>query len=233
MITNIMMTVIICHGLHLSAFDWDLQIWGDVQTQRMGRVPRAVLAALEFRAKAIFFGSGASREEKTGRVESQVIIDLLIERLDQLRKFKAIDRLVPRNFNLSSWVKRRIWIEDSSVNTVTELKNVINMVDAVLVGQSLEKLVLVSGPTHISRAIRDASVILKGSGVRIYGVPSDVPYYGSRGAEDVVIFEPPHRNNSLDKIRIDQVVGRIWEIPDRKKGTFVSELDQLLNKYDV
>lgn len=224
------MTVIICHGLHLTAKDWDLQIWGDVKTQRMGRVPRAILAAIEFRAKAIFFGSGASRDEETGRVESQVIIDLLIERIDRLREFNQINRLVPKNFNLSQWIKRRIWIEDSSTNTVTELKNIIDIIDGIA-DQNLDRLVLVTGPTHISRAIRDASVLLEGSRIKIYGTPSDVSYYGSDGPKDVVIFEPPHRGQN--NMRIDQVVGRIFNIVEKEKSVFVDQLDKLLVKYNV
>ena len=117
----IITTAIICHGLHLNASDWNIQIWGDVNSQRMGRIPRAIFAALEFRAEAIFFGSGASRSRESGKIESQVIVDLLISKINQLRKFELIDNFLPQKFNLYSWIKKRIRYELNSFNTMSEL----------------------------------------------------------------------------------------------------------------
>ena len=89
-----------------------------------------------------------------------------------------------------------------------------------------------SGPTHISRVIRDASIILTDSKILIYGVPSDISYYGTNGARDVVIFEPPHREK-MTQSRIDKIVSRIFRISDKNKNDFIDQFDQLLKNYDL
>ena len=97
----------------------------------------------------------------------------------------------------------------------------------------LERMILVSSPTHISRCVRDAYTALEEPRFarlryQLFATPSDSSYLGSR-AEDVVIFEPPHRADR-HSAPIHLNVSRILRIPPAELDGFLQRLDRMLSE---
>ncbi|MYJ00226.1 MAG: hypothetical protein F4104_11570 [Gemmatimonadetes bacterium] len=71
------------------------------------------------------------------------------------------------------------------------------------------------------------------SGLRreLYAAPSVTGYPGYT-AEDVVIFEPPHRPDRPGT-DLSRVVARAHNIPENLRERFIRRLDDLLQEFEV
>ncbi len=173
------------HGFLLQAEVWKEVVWGK-PPDLLGRVPKAVLVALEEDAILLGFGTGAS--EKDGKKEAEFIRDYLLEHFFELAQFSAfrgIDLVKARER-----IKRISVLEIRSKNTKEEAEFAIDILEE----HGIEKLFMVSSPVHLPRCMRDYCVALekKRSKILIYATPSQT-YWGGPMLSDLVIIEPPHR----------------------------------------
>lgn len=255
-------TGILIHGYNLHAGQWEDVAWG-VPPERIGRVPMGVLVALREQADVMVFGSGAS--EKDGMLESEATARLLWERFDELAEFSVFvdwktELTGPSAAGLRQRIESILYLDRESKNTRDE----IGHAGRVFIDRGVERVILVSSPTHLPRCLRDACVIYGeewgGSGLLrdLYAAPSVTGYPGYT-ADDVAIFEPPHRPDrpghpdyrdrsgcpdhpdrpdrpghpSHPGTVMSRVVARVHDIPDNARERFVRRLDDLLLEFEV
>jgi hypothetical protein len=106
----------------------------------------------------------------------------------------------------------------------------------IFLDRGVEKVILVSSPTHIPRCIRDALAVFQEAEFRglkenLFATASDTGYLGGR-VEDVAIFEPPHRGDR-GAFMTHCLVERIFKIPEIRMDEFLKRLDRLLEKYEA
>lgn len=229
-------TAILCHGCHLQCEDWERIVWGDIADQKLGRLSHASLLAIQEKAAILIVGSGGSHTAE-GQTEGEFTLQFFKNNLPSLNKFKTIrDHLADQSLNSSHVVhlmERIVVCETESVNTVQEIEHAC----AFLAKSGVERVILVSSPTHIARCIRDACVVFDKMNYRpvLLASPSDTCYAGS-SASDLCVVEPGHRGDR-DK-RFDGHLGyhklfpRAMKIDPQKRYDFSKELDKLINKYE-
>ena len=222
-----MRTGVLVHGCHLEAFDWRGIVWGS-PPHELGRIPTAVYVAVKEDAEVIVFGTGAS--ERGGKKESEVTREYMLEHFSGLKEFSCF-----HGMDIGEHKDRMeaISVADcESRNTLDEMQ----AAGRIFLEKGVEKAILVSSPTHISRCIRDALAVFQAPELatlrrNLYAVASDTSYLGGR-VEDVVVFEPPHRGDR-GSFLTHYIVKRILKIPEGKTDLFLKELDALLERYQV
>ena len=175
---------VLCHGYHLQAPNWQEIVWGE-PPYYMGRLPTAVLLALNERAEGLGFGTGAS--EEAGLKEGAYIFNALIENFNRLGRFMQF-----QGIDLDRAKKKiaRIGLPEIVSQNTTE-----EVFQSLFIMQSLnvEVVYQVSSPFHILRCWRDACTSYRETpellSVKIF------PVWSETGPEmsEVVILEPPHR----------------------------------------
>lgn len=229
-------TGILVHGHNLHAGQWEDVTWG-APPERIGRVPMGVLVALSEQADVMVFGSGAS--EKDGLIESEATARLLWERFDELAGFavfKGWENELTRPHGADRFRQRIesiLHLDRASKNTRDEIAHA----GRVFVERDVERVIMVSSPTHLPRCLRDACAIygedgdMSGLRRELYAAPSVTGYPGYT-AEDVVIFEPPHRPDRPGT-DLSRVVARAHNIPENLRERFIRRLDDLLQEFEV
>ena len=229
-------TGILVHGYNLNAEGWESVVWGE-SPDRAGRVPTGVFAALCEQAEVLVFGSGASR--KNGLLESEATARLLWERFDELSAFSIFKKHLPglRYPNSSGPYRERIEsalrLDTGSQNTREEIAHA----GRVFLDRGVERVILVSSPTHLPRCLRDACTVFEEDGELarlrhgLCAVPSVTGYAGYTAA-DIAIFEPPHRPDRSES-NISGVVARIHDIPESGRDRFIRRLEDLLAEFEV
>ena len=229
-------TGVLVHGYNLHAGQWEDVAWGEPR-ERTGRVPMGVLVALREQADVMVFGSGAS--EKDGLLESEAAVRLLWDRFDELAGFSIFNDHLPglMHPDSSGFCRDRIesilHLDTASRNTREEIAHA----GRIFVDQDVERVILVSSPTHLPRCLRDACAIYgedRGMSPLLQGLcaaPSVTAYPGYT-ADDVVIFEPPHRPDR-PVTDISQVVARVHDIPENRRERFVRRMNDLLLEFEV
>jgi hypothetical protein len=218
---------VLVHGCHLGALNWQGIMWGHPPDE-LGRVSKGVAVALQENAEVLIFGTGAS--EKDRKKEGEYTRDYL---LDNFFKLKAFACFAAMDLEEAQARIASIAIpECRSRNTREEMEEAAR----IFLEREVEKVVLVSSPTHISRCIRDALVVFQDArytGLRghLYAAASDTSYLGGR-VEDVVIFEPPHRGDQ-QAFFTHYVVNRIFKIPEDQMPGFLKDLDVLLSRFQA
>lgn len=259
-------TGILVHGYNLHAGQWEDVTWG-TPPERIGRVPMGVLVAQSEQADVMVFGSGAS--EKDGLLESEAATRLLWERFDELAGFAVFKgwetelTRPPAASRFRQRIESILHLDRTSKNTRDEIAHA----GRVFIDRDVERVILVSSPTHLPRCLRDACAIygedgdLSGLLRELYAAPSITGYPGYT-AEDVAIFEPPHRpdrpggvdsrvgaNRRTVKdhpdrpVRPDRpdhpgadlsrVVARAHDIPENQRERFIRRLDDLLQEFEA
>jgi len=226
-------TGVLVHGCHLDAYDWRGIVWGYPDVGDLGRAPKSVLIAHQEQAEMIVFGTGASERMvdrdgvRRAMKEGEYTLDYLLRHFEELAEFPAFGKLDLAA--LREQIERTARAESRSQNTREE---VIEAAELFL-ENGIERMILVSSPTHISRCVRDAYAALESDRFarlrhQLFATPSDSSYLGSR-AEDVVIFEPPHRADR-HSAPIHLNVSRILRIPPAELGDFLKRLDRILQE---
>lgn len=229
-------TGILVHGYNLNAGQWASVAWGKPRDE-IGRVPMAVYVALSEQAAVMVFGSGAS--EKDGLLESEATARLLWERFEELAGFAVFESGLPemKHPDTASHYRRRI---ESILHLDTRSRNTreeIELAGRTFVDHEVERVILVSSPTHLPRCLRDACAVFEEKGElshlrrELYAAPSFTGYPGYTAA-DVAIFEPPHRPDRSE-LNISGVVARIHGIPDNTRKRFVQRFDDLLGEFEA
>jgi len=130
------------------------------------------------------------------------------------------------------------------MNTKTELLEI----GKIMIENDIDKVILISSSTHISRCLRDALIVFEQQyklhikrgeeDVAIHWLkllrntaaePSDTPYANS-DVSMVQIFEPPHRGDAMPPF-FHTRVARIFDVPVDKQNDFAKKLDALLDQY--
>lgn len=244
------------HGFNLGAEKWEQVVWG-VEPHSLGRVPKAgtswthtrtrikhslhtsVLVALQQNASMLAFGTGVKVGENG--VECDRMHAVFAERIDRLRNFEALAHYERAQFEA---LKANVFLDRVSQNTVNELREI----GGECVRRRIERLFLVSSPTHVSRCLRDALVVIDEEQQRaaeradastaalwrrlaqnLFATPSDVSYANAAPAQ-VVIFEPPHRPDS-PLPSLHALAARMQRIARDRLADFAFDLSQLLNKF--
>jgi len=222
---------LLVHGCHLQADGWEEIVWGHPPA-RLGRLPQAVLLAHEESAKVVILGTGAS-QAPDGRLEGQFTLDYIMDRLDRLHDFKALQRFpLPE---LQTLVRATFRAELESQNTMEEVKAAFRIWTA----KGVTRGFLVSSPTHLPRCLacacqahKEDATLFEGE---LHASPSETCYEGFE-AGDVVVVEPPHRGDrdkALDGLPFHEMVRRSFKVPPSKKVAFLKDFDQLLKKHGV
>jgi len=229
-------TGILVHGCNLHAYQWKTITWGKPPME-MGRVPKGIFTALHECADVLAFGTGAS--EKNGKLEADATVQLMWERFDEISEFEVFKRYFPEitDQDYRNQARKKIEtileIENQSQNTVDEVKRVGEIFNRY----GVERIILVSSPTHLPRCLRDACVAFEQNEDLAHfrhwlsAVPSDTSYMG-KSASDVAVFEPPHRPDR-PMFNINDFLKRVDDIPGKDRLVFLRSFDELLQEFDV
>lgn len=229
-------TGILVHGCNLHTFQWKTIVWGK-PPHELGRVPKGVLLALTEHADAMVFGTGAS--EKDGLLEADATAKLLWERFDDLQHFEPFRQHIPEivdpafRADCRAYIAEKLVIENTAQNTVDE----VIRAGHIFRDRQIDRIVLVSSPTHLPRCLRDACIAFDHDPAlalfryALFASPSITSYMG-KSAEDVTIFEPPHRPDR-PLFNINDFLKRVNDIPGAQRQDFLKRFDELLQDFDV
>jgi len=235
-------TGVLVHGCNLHAENWRYVAWGDPPAS-LGRIPQGIVTALELEASVIVFGTGASKKvfrlgetEKTGveLAEAEYSLEFLRSHFSQLYQFAPLRSLMEELASENDLLDR-IRLDLESRNTVEEIRNA----GKIFAEHEIDRVVLVSSPSHIVRCLRDAGDVYWNDDQfvrfrhRVYANPSTTCYEGTYPG-DVVVVEPPHRpdRHVIPTHRRIQRMMMLQRLPIEKLASFVEEFDDLLQKYE-
>ncbi len=243
-----MKTGVLVHGCNLNIENWRHVAWGDSPRQ-LGRIPQGVKVALQSNADMIIFGTGASEKafrlgnsESSGRIlaEAEYSLEYLrlnFESLVRFDVFSEMDAFASKEkiAETKALVLDMIALDLESKNTVEEIKNA----GASFAAFGIEKVMLVSSPSHIVRCLRDAAEIFQNDPAfstfcdNIHAIPSRTCYEGTTAA-DVVVIEPPHRpdRHVVPTHRRIQRMLTLQKLGHDDLVSLIEEFDDLLQKYE-
>lgn len=244
-----MKTGVLVHGCNLNIENWRHVAWGD-PPDRLGRIPQGLLVAAQHDADVIVFGTGASiktfrlgESEKTGQelTEAEYSFEYLKTHFGNLCRFEILYDRIPELRTpggikrLSEKIVGRIVLDTDSMNTAEEITNA----GQVFVNNGVERVFLVSSPSHIVRCLRDAAAIYHRDEMyktfcnSIRAVPSTTCYEGTQ-AGDVVVIEPPHRpdRHVIPTHRRIQRMLALQKLDYEDLVKLIEEFDDLLQKYE-
>jgi len=225
-------TAILCHGFHLQSEAWEDVIWGD--SNKIGRLPKAIQLAIQEDASLLVIGSGGSFSS-SGLSEGEFTLQFLKEKLSLLNKDGAIQGCGKDISEIKDLLRDILVCETSSVNTKEELESA----GRLFFQCDINKVILVSSPTHLPRCLRDAMVVFDKLDYNpiLFASPSQT-CYANATASDVCIVEPPHRgdrNKLLDgTLAFHKLFSSIMKLPTPSRiyiAQFLRKLhlDQLSN----
>jgi len=221
-----MRTAILIHGRHLDTPNWERIIWGEPNRGVFGNVSKGVRLAMQEHAELIYWGTGSSK--KDGTVESQYIFEYAVSHASELPEFNGQDEAA-----IQAVLQPISFIDLGGLNTAQEVERAAK----VSIERGIERLILVSAPTHIARCLQEAEK-LRAAGtlgkLEIFAVASDVPYADS-SSDDVVIIEPPHRGDTpkWQTHRYAKAAFGIMKQGDEIFSEYLTEWGTLLKKYGV
>lgn len=244
-----MKTGILVHGCNLNIENWRHVAWGDPPNQ-LGRIPQGVMIAHQMDAELLVFGTGASEKEfRLGQsgtevkklVESEYSMEYLRQYFDSLRQFEEIRRRIPEAADADSWVAwrdellSRVELDTESQNTIGEIASAFELFQS----RGIERVVLVSSPSHIVRCLRDAMDLLANDArfqeyrFALFACPSVTCYEGTVPA-DVVVVEPPHRpdRHVVPTHRRIQRMMTLQKLNNDDLVQLIEEFDDLLQRYE-
>jgi DUF218 domain len=184
----------------------------------------------------VVFGTGASVDPDTGKLEAEKTADTLWAKFSQLKEFTSLfstEKNYPEEWwdRLRAALEKLVVVETGSQNTRQEVANGARILEE----RGATSLVLVSSQTHISRCLRDAIIELeeRASPLRhsVYATPTSTSYADSDPSQ-VVIFEPPHRADR-DNLPLHLLAKRLLAVPAERKAEMMGDLEALLQKYGV
>lgn len=244
-----MKTGVLVHGCNLLIENWRYVAWGDPPNE-LGRIPQGVLVALEHQASTIVFGTGAS--EKTFRLgtsgrdgeallEADYSLEYLRTHFASLPKFQVLVDRFPKLATsegldeIREDLLSRIVVDTDSQNTVEEIRRAAE----IFLENDIERIILVSSPSHVVRCLRDATAMFHSDTAfarfknEIYACPSTTCYEGTE-AGDVVVVEPPHRpdRHVVPTHRRIQRMLTLQKLNYEDLVALIEEFDDLLQRYE-
>ncbi|MDO8492731.1 MAG: hypothetical protein Q7S34_03775 [bacterium] len=225
---------VLCNGRHVGTEDWEGVVWG--RPPKMGQIPKAIQAVIDFEAILLVFGTGAS--EKKGVKEAQVMINFMLENINKLTAFPFFQKMIEQDIlGLHNLLWSITIAETTSKNTVEEF----NATMQIFKNHGVELIVDVTSPTHASRCMRDAIDATERAGVNltpsrgVVVMPAETHYSGY-SISDVVISEPPHRGDSPQSFRQFHALAKrlsptFFKGDEQKRGEILGDLVALISKY--
>lgn len=181
-----MNTMVLIHGCHLQADGWKDIVWGAPDLDVFGRASAGIRLAVREGA-FIYWGTGASA--KDGMKESRYTFEFAVNHVNELRGLTDyMTHEVAKD-----WLERISFIDEVTQNTTEEIARAVE----VCLKYNIDRLILLSSPTHIARCLQEAEKLRacgKMSTIEVFATASDVCFAHS-SAGDVVIVEPPHRGD--------------------------------------
>lgn len=221
-----MRTAILIHGRHLGTTDWERIIWGEPQKGIFGNVSKGIRLAMKENAELIYWGTGSSK--KDGTIESQYIFEYAVAHAAELPEFKGKDAVA-----VEAILKPLSFIDLGGQNTAQEVERAAR----VCLERGIERLILVSAPTHSARCLQEAEKLrARGAlgNLEVFATSSDVPYAHS-SPDDVVIIEPPHRGDApmWQTHRYAKAVFEIMKQGGDVFSEYLADWGALLKKYGI
>ncbi|MFC1663858.1 YdcF family protein [Patescibacteria group bacterium] len=216
-------TGVLILGYNSEEKNWEYTVWG-VPPDKPGRLPKALAVIIEEDADIAVISGG------TEKFEAQRMKERLYKGLKQLREFTvfpAFQRFSKEE--IQDKLDKILNLEETAKNTAENMVKTGAIFNEAGVG----KVIIVTSPDHISRALRDA-IKFWGKDYpelarNVYGTPS-VTLYSNRGTpedkeiakiENVVIVEPP----AMKKLNLR----RILDVLGNPEALF--EIDAVLKKH--
>jgi hypothetical protein len=225
-------TGILCHGCHLQTEGWENIVWGSSKSNQLGRLPHASLLSIQENASILVMGSGGSHT-KDGLTEGEFTLNYFKKNLNQLNDFHDIAKLRWEKSQITEMMERIVVCETESVNTLQEIEHACELFSRC----GVERVILVSSPTHIPRCIRDACVVFDKCNYHpmLLASPSQISYEGF-SASDICVVEPGHRGDRDKRfdgsLSYHKLVPRAMRIANKNRFEFANELNQLITKYE-
>lgn len=225
---------VLCNGRHVGTEDWEGVVWG--RPPKMGQIPKAIQAVIDFEAVLLVFGTGAS--EKDGVKEAQVMINFMLENSNKLTAFPFFQKMTEQDIlGLHNLLRSITLAETTSKNTVEEFIATMQ----IFQNHGIELIVDVTSPTHASRCMRDAIDAIERAGSNLtppHGVmvlPAETHYSGY-SIGDVVISEPPHRGDSPESFKEFHALAKrlsptFFKGDEQKRKTVLLDLETPLLKH--
>jgi hypothetical protein len=243
-----MKTGVVIHGCNLHIENWRHVAWGD-PPDHPGRIPQGVLTAARFDAEVVVMGTGASSEpfhfsgnqdEEQAIPEAEYSLRYLTECFDDLPRFSELEQAVgpAGTAEFAAFRERlasRIVLDVESKNTAGEIANA----SAIFLDAGVERVILVSSPSHVVRCLRDATALYASEErfarfrCNLFASPSVTCYEGSTPG-DVVVIEPPHRpdRHVLPTHRRIQRMLDLQQMSGEELVHLIEDFDQLLQRYE-
>ena len=221
-----MRTAILIHGRHVDTECFDDIIWGNPPKGVFGNAAKGVELALKEQAGLIFWGTGSSK--KNGVVESQLIFNHAVAHAHELKIFTG-----KTETEIKSALEPISYIDLVTQNTAEEVRNAVSVCHE----RNIERLILVSAPTHVARCLMEAEKLRANGQIKnleVYATASDVSYKDSVPA-DVVIIEPPHRGDA-PKWQTHRYAKALFDIKKQGDDAFRKyheEWGTLLKKFNI
>lgn len=185
-------TAVLIHGLHLQANDWEKIVFGDLDKNIFGNVPRGLEIALENNTELVYIGSGAS--DKDGLKECEYALLETKKRIPEYAKRFNINDL-----EISSLLDEKTYLDTKAKDTKEEIDNFLKL----CLEKQIDELyfIPVAGQAPIA-ARRISKAIVENPQYAKYLhsyfiCPSDTKY-ANLMMDDIVIFTPPHRGDRVD-----------------------------------
>ena len=211
-------SLVLVHGYHVDAEQWEEVVWGRPAEGRLGRVPRAVLLALEHPDPVLLFGTGAAARD--GLLESEHTLEFARSRCHELEDLAR--RVLPSTATtrIGELLHERSRCERTSTTTGTEVA--AGFETALSLGAG--RLTLVSSPTHVARCHQTALTLLATTpryaplAGGLAAVASDTTVAG-RGPGDVVVLEPRTRTTgAVEFSDVARAALPLLEVPEAAAG---------------
>lgn len=235
---------ILVHGCNLGAFQWEHIVWGD-PPNHLGRLTRALLLLMQYEyilkseVAVLVLGTGVvwtGGGKRNGCMEAHETHKILFEKLHEIPRFTAFDRHFPAVHSPQFLEQLRARLT-AITELTTDCQNTAQEVTSaakLFIKHNVDTPIIVSSPVHIPRCLKEACVALSDSkyaSIRnsLMAAQSDTCYQGTT-ADNVAIFEPPHRPDR-PMFPINQFVQRIANVAPDKMSLFLKELDDLLERH--
>ena len=204
---------IIIHGYTLLAKDkrknfgqrdWKHLVWGDSESQMLGRLTKGILLALKHHAKLLVFGTGSSCMLEGNPIthkswvsfgepmnivwESEFIYNYMIKHFNDLNNFEEIKKVVSAfggEEKAKEYIKKIAIKDIKSRNTYEEVHNALMLCN----NKNIKTLISVSNLSHLPRCVAIALKEIKNKSYENYFLPSPCDTDFSSTCE-VLIFEP-------------------------------------------
>lgn len=190
-----MSTIVVVHGCNLRALKWEEIAYGDIPNGKLGVIPTALRAAVEFEALYVMWGTGAS--ERGGVLESEYSYNYACDRFDEINELITNNqghKFYRQKERLRAILDSRSILDTTSQNLREEVGHVLDFCQEKK--HEIFRIIPVSSRTHIQRcySVFIGALVERNMNLTVIPIFSDIGFAGATPRE-VVVVEPPHRGD--------------------------------------